>query len=163
MELARHMKDLPMQVGVDFVLFDGEEYIFDPDRDQYFFGSEFFARTYRREPGGRRYLGAVLLDMIAGKNPRFPIERNSGQAAGDLVRDLWKIAADLDCRAFRDEDGPDVRDDHIALNHVGIPSVDIIDFSYSHWHRLTDVPENCSAEGLGQVAHVLTTWLSRVR
>src|SRR5262249_37178090 len=33
MELAHHLKDLKTSVGVDFVLFDGEEYIFEPDKD----------------------------------------------------------------------------------------------------------------------------------
>ena len=30
MELGNHMKDLKTEVGVDFVFFDGEEYIFEP-------------------------------------------------------------------------------------------------------------------------------------
>src|SRR5260370_34895269 len=98
MELAHQMKDLKTEVGVDFVLFDGEEYIFDPepDHDKYFFGSEYFAQTYTKErskhgPGGRRfvYLGAVLMDMIAGKNPRFPVEMNSWEYAPALVKQLW--------------------------------------------------------------------------
>ncbi len=38
LELGRHMRDLPTNVGVDFVFFDGEEYIFDPRIDHYFFG-----------------------------------------------------------------------------------------------------------------------------
>src|SRR5436190_4595207 len=35
-EMAESMKDLPCKYGVDFVLFDGEELIFDKDRDPYF-------------------------------------------------------------------------------------------------------------------------------
>jgi hypothetical protein len=163
MELAHQMKDLPTEVGVDFVLFDGEEYIFDPQGDQYFFGSEQFATAYRQNRGGRHYLGAVLLDMIAGPNPQFPIERNSRANAGALVTDLWQIAAAQGCAAFRSEDGPDVRDDHIALNRAGIPAVDIIDFSYPHWHKLSDVPENCAADGLLQVGSVLHVWLRQIR
>lgn len=163
MEMAHQMKDLPTEVGVDFVCFDGEEYIFDPQRDQYFFGSEYFAKDYRKNRGGRNYLGAVLLDMIAGQNPRFPIERNSWVDAGALVTELWRIAADQGCRAFRDEAGPDVRDDHIALNRAGIPAVDLIDFSYPHWHKLSDIPENCAADGLSQVGRVLHAWLRQVR
>lgn len=163
MELARHLKGLPTEIGVDFVLFDGEEYVFDPEQDQYFFGSEHFARGYRKDPGRRRYVGAVLLDMIAGKGARFPVEQNSLRSARPLVRELWQIAADLECRAFRYETGPDVRDDHLALNAAGIPCVDVIDMNYAHWHRLSDVPENCSADSLGQVARVLVAWLQRVR
>ena len=56
-----------------------------------------------------------------------------------------------------------IEDDHLALNRAGIPAVDIIDFSYRHWHRLSDVPKNCSGESLEQVARVLSVWLQRVK
>ncbi len=50
MELGHHMKDLKCEYGVDFVLFDGEEYVFETDRlgggDRYFIGSEYFADEY---------------------------------------------------------------------------------------------------------------------
>jgi hypothetical protein len=163
MELAHHMKALPTHVGVDFVLFDGEEYIFNADRDRYFFGSRHFADAYRRGALKQRYVAAVLLDMIAGKNARFPAEQNSLFRAGALVQDLWRIAAELGCRAFEDRVGPSVLDDHLALNEVGIPAVDIIDFDYPHWHRLSDVPANCSADSIAQVARVLVVWVQRVK
>jgi hypothetical protein len=51
----------------------------------------------------------------------------------------------------------------LALNAAGIPAVDIIDFNYPHWHRLSDVPENCAPAGLDQVARVLTAWLKRLK
>ena len=60
-------------------------------------------------------------------------------------------------------EGPTVEDDHVALNRGGIPAIDIIDFSYKHWHRLTDTPENCSGDSLEQVARVLSVWLQRVK
>src|SRR5579871_5171682 len=41
MELGQQMKDLKTNVGVDFVFFDGEEYIFQRG-DDYFFGSKHF-------------------------------------------------------------------------------------------------------------------------
>jgi hypothetical protein len=170
MELAHQMKDLKTQVGVDFVLFDGEEYIFDPvrDHDKYFFGSEHFARTYDKERSKRggsttQYLGAVLLDMIAGKNPQFPIEQNSLELAPALVEQLWRIAAAQGCSSFNLQNGSTVLDDHIALNKARIPCVDIIDFDYPHWHRLTDLPENCSGDSMYQVARVLTAWLKQIK
>jgi hypothetical protein len=103
------------------------------------------------------------MDMIAGKSARFPIEPYSLMQAGALLRDLWSIAAELKCTAFVDRTGTQVQDDHLALNAAGIPAVDIIDFNYPHWHRLTDLPENCSPEGMQQVARVLTVWLQRVK
>ncbi len=162
MELAHHMKELKTNVGVDFVFFDGEEYIFEPDGDRYFFGSEHFASVYRSNRNKQRYTGAVLLDMIAGKNARFPAEPNSWLKAGLLVQEVWQIAAELKCNAFLNQVGRvAVQDDHLALLAVGIPAIDIIDFDYPHWHRLSDVPENCSPDSLDQVARVLTVWLQR--
>jgi hypothetical protein len=163
MELGRHVKDLPTRVGIDFVFFDGEEYIFDKERDKYFFGSEHFAQAYRQQRSGPQYLGAVLLDMIAGANPRFPVEQHSYFRARALTTELWTIAEQQKCTAFHFERGPEVLDDHLALNHVGIPAVDIIDFDYPHWHKLSDRPEHCAPEGMVQVARVLGVWLQRAK
>jgi glutaminyl-peptide cyclotransferase len=163
MEMAHHMKGLKTNVGVDFVLFDGEEYIFDPRRDQYFFGSEHFAAQYKRARNAPKYTAAILLDMIAGKNARFPHERNSVYYASKLVKEVWGIAKEQKCDAFKHEAKHEVLDDHIALNKANIPAIDIIDFDYEHWHKLTDVPKNCSAEPMEQVAKVLSVWLQRTK
>jgi hypothetical protein len=163
MDLANHMKELKTNIGVDFVLFDGEEYIFDAHRDKYFFGSEHFAQVYQRDRNKHHYVAAVLLDMIAGKDVHIPAEQNSWIQAKTLVEDLWKIAAELKCTAFANSVGQAVQDDHLALNKAGIPAVDLIDFDYPHWHRLSDVPANCSADSMSQVARVLIVWLERVK
>ena len=165
MELAHHMKGLTTEVGVDFVLFDGEEYVFDGPQggDRYFFGSDHFADDYRNHPPAHRYTGAVLLDLFAGKNPRYPYEWNSIRAAPALAEELWNIAAELKVTAFQKAAGPTVNDDHIALLRVGIPAVDVIDFDYQHWHKLSDLPEQCSAASLANLARVRTTWLQRAR
>lgn len=170
MELANSMKNgLDTPVGIDFVLFDGEEYVFDRN-DEYFFGSKHFAREYHKvrtkERNAPLYVGAVLLDMVGGKNARFPVEQNSWFKAAPLVKQIWGVAAELKSPAFRPTElsKVPVEDDHMPLNQIGgIPAVDIIDFDYPHWHRTTDVLENCSGESLEQVAHVLTTWLQRVK
>src|SRR5262249_57064779 len=124
MELAHHMKDLKSKVGVDFVFFDGEEYIFDPDKDKYFLGSEYFARDYVRNRPKLRYVAAVLFDMVCGKNAKFPVEEHSRLKAGALVDQLWKIAYDQKNTAFKYERGPEVLDDNLALNGAGIAAVD---------------------------------------
>ena len=148
--------------GVDFVFFDGEEYVFQKT-DRYFFGSEHFAAAYRRDRSKHTYLAAILFDMIGGKNARFPVEPNSWTLAGKLVEDVWRTAAEQKCAAFRGVFGREVQDDHLALNDGGIPAIDIIDFDYPHWHKLSDTPENCSGESLQQVARVVTVWLQGVK
>ncbi len=163
MELGNHMKDLKCKVGVDFVFFDGEEYIWDAKTDEYFFGSKHFAAAYRKDKPKYQYVGAVLLDMIGGKGAKFPVEQNSWFNAAPLVQSVWGTAQDLKVTMFRDEQGPEVMDDHLALNHAGIPAIDVIDFSYKHWHRLSDTPDKCSGESLSQVSRVLSVWIQRVK
>ena len=165
MEMAHHMKGLPTTVGVDFVLFDAEEYVFSgPDgRDRYFIGSEHFRDEYKMRPPPYRYAGGVLLDLFAGKNPSYPIEQNSLDKAPQLVTDLWQIGAELGVTAFRRIDGGAVLDDHLALNAAGIPTVDVIDFSYTHWHKLSDLPDKCSADSMVNMAKVLSVWFQRAR
>ena len=164
MEMAHHIKDMKINVGIDFVFFDGEEYVFEQD-DEYFVGSKHFGREYRKSRGKKFYGGAVLLDMIGGKKARFPVEPHSWEMAPGLVNAIWGIAEELKCSAFDRNSfaSTGVLDDHIALNQNGIPAIDVIDFKYPHWHRLTDTPESCSGESLEEVAKVLSVWLQRVK
>ena len=156
------MKDFKSAVGIDFVFFDGEEYIF-TKQDKYFLGSEHFAAAYRNDQPKYRYVAGVLLDMVGGKDAQFPIEENSWIDARLLVEAIWSIALTENCPAFKNRIGDRVNDDHLALNRVGIPAIDIIDFSYPHWHRLSDTPDKCSAESMANVAKVIMAWLEKMK
>jgi hypothetical protein len=163
MELSQHVKDLKTEVGIDFVLFDGEEWIHDRTRDKFFLGSDHFAAEYKKAKDGPKHRAAVNLDLFAGKGATYPVEENSRLLAGPLCEDFWKVAAEVGVKSFRWEQGPEVLDDHIALNRAGIPAIDVIDFDYPHWHRLSDTPDKCSAESMANVAKVLMAWLERVK
>ena len=76
---------------------------------------------------------------------------------------VWKLAAELKVTAFVNKWGSAVRDDHLPLNRAGIPTIDIIDFDYRHWHKLSDVPANCSGESMEQVARVVVVWMQRAK
>jgi glutaminyl-peptide cyclotransferase len=168
MEMAHAMKDLKTNVGVDFVFFDGEEYVFGRD-DLYFFGSKHFAADYRKNRDKVKFEGAVLLDMVGGKNAHFAIDPASHAKAGKLVEEIWSIAVEQKCDAFLLEPGEAVEDDHLALQRASIKAIDIIEWpnqqsaGYEHWHRLSDTPDKCSAATLTQVAKVLGVWLQRVK
>jgi len=163
MELGKSMKSMPLKVGVDFVFFDGEEFVFDPD-DEYFFGSKHFAREARKNSQVVKYRAAVLLDMVGGKNARFPIEQNSWWKAAPLVREIWSVAQEMKVTTFTtDFSRVAVEDDHIPLNNGGIPAIDIIDFDYKHWHKISDTPDQCSGDTMSQVARVLSSWLQKIQ
>jgi Zn-dependent M28 family amino/carboxypeptidase len=171
MELAHHLKDFPTGVGVDLVFFDGEEYILDPgvpgfqEGDKYFLGSEHFAGEYdaKKAKLPYRYTAAILLDLCAAEGARLAIEGYSWQKAPDLVRQVWKTAEAVGAKSFKVERGFDrgyeVLDDHVPLIRAGIPAIDVIDFDYPHWHRLTDTPDKVSPKQLAEVGTVLLAWL----
>lgn len=166
MEMGRHMKELiaGSQVGIDFVIFDGEEYILDKlAGDKYFLGSDYFANAYKKDKPEHKYIAGILLDLFAGKDPSFPVEINSWNAANELCVSFWAEARALGVESFVWKEGPEVQDDHLALNRVGIPCIDVLDFNYTHWHKLTDTPDRCSADSMEAVAKVFMSWVQKVR
>ncbi len=161
MELGRSMPSLNGTLGVDFVLFDGEELVYN-ENDPYFLGSELFARDYVAEPPGYKYRWAVLLDMVGDAHLQILQERNSisWPDSQPLVSDLWNTARRLGVGEFIARPGHEIRDDHLNLhNTAGIPSCDLIDFDYPFWHTAGDTPDKCSALSLAKVGWVLEEWL----
>ena len=160
MELAHHMKDVPPGIGIDFVLFDGEELVFN-ERGDYFVGSEYFAKAYQANPPEYRYEACVLLDMVGDKALSIYKERNSQRYAPDLNTEFWQIARQQGAREFVSRIRHEVRDDHLPLNQIAqIPTVDVIDFDYRYWHTTQDVPDRCSGKSLATVTRVVLAWFA---
>jgi hypothetical protein len=169
MELAAAMPALPGPVGVDFVLFDGEEYVFAP-RDPYFLGSTFFARQYAADTKAGRlpyaYRCGALLDMVADRDLEIWQEQHSVDwpDTKPVVDAIWDVARRLEVRQFVPRPKHAVQDDHLPLRMIaGIPTCDIIDFDYPQWHTTADVPAACSAESLAAVGRVMLAWLRELR
>jgi hypothetical protein len=163
MELAHQMADLPGRLGVDFVLFDGEEFVFQ-EGDPYFIGSEYFATQYAGERPGYRYRYAVLMDLVGDADLQIYPDRHSMSWADTrpLVELIWATARRLGVNEFSLARRYDILDDHIKLHDIAkIPSCDIIDFDYPYWHTEGDVPERCSALSLAKVGWVVEEWLKQ--
>lgn len=161
MEMAHQMAELKGNLGVDFVLFDGEEFVFG-EQDLYFLGSEYFATNYAAHPATARYRWAVVLDMIADANLQIYQERNSMSWSDTrpLVEEIWNTARRLGVTEFIATKKFEIRDDHLKLHNTGgIPSCDIIDFDYPAWHTQDDTAERCSALSLAKVGWVVQEWL----
>jgi Zn-dependent M28 family amino/carboxypeptidase len=167
--LASDMATLEGQWGVDFVLFDGEELVYNERRDNYFLGSTWFARQYIAEPPPYRYRWGVLLDMVGDASLQIYQERYSTRwdDTRPLVDQIWRTAQRLGVQEFIARRRHWIRDDHLPLHDIaGIPTCDIIDFDYpfpgsreSYWHTTADRPENCSPLSLAKVGWVIREWL----
>lgn len=168
-EFGKHMAKFDSTLGVDFVLFDGEELVYS-DKDRYFIGSEEFAKAYAaNKQRGYQYRAAVLLDMVGDQYLDLYQERNGLRWRDSrwIVESIWKKAAELGVNEFIPRPyNMELRDDHIMLHDIGkIPAIDIIDFRYrsprgeNYWHTRKDTPDKCSALSLAKVGWVIHEWL----
>jgi hypothetical protein len=166
MELAHLMPDFDSKYGVDFVLFDGEELVYDESRDPYFLGSTWFARQYAARPPEHKYRWGVLMDMIGDADLQIYQEQNSysWRNTRPLVVEIWATAKRLGVEEFVPRVRHFVRDDHFPLRNIAkIPTCDIIDFDYPAWHTEADTPRRCSGSSIAKVGWVVYEWLKTVQ
>ena len=161
LELARILNASPPPIGITLVLFDGEDMGRSGTPKSYAQGSLAFAKDLPIEKPDE----AIILDMIGDAELHIPIERNSYRQNRQLVKKLWSMAEELSLDAFESRIVYTLYDDHVPLwVEAKIPAVDIIDFNYpnsyaNYWHTTQDLPENCSAESLGQVGTLLVHYI----
>ena len=161
LELARILNASPPPIGVTLVLFDGEDMGRSGIPKSYAQGSLAFAKDLPIEKPDE----AIILDMIGDAELHIPIERFSYQQNRKLVKKLWGLAKELSLDAFESRIVHTIYDDHVPLwTEAEIPAIDIIDFNYpnsysNYWHTTQDLPENCSAESLGQVGTLLAHYI----
>jgi glutaminyl-peptide cyclotransferase len=156
--------------GIDFLFFDGEEFVIVRQRDPMFLGSTFFARSYLdKKLIPWSYEQAILVDMVADKDLQIFMEQNSLNFAKELTHEIFGVANDIGVKEFIPKEGKLIRDDHLPLNQIArIPTCDLIDFDFPNpaaknafWHTRNDNVKNCSAESLGKVGSVVLAWLRK--
>ena len=152
LEIAQILNQHPPPVGVDIVLFDGEDSGINDRPDTWCQGSRYFAQT--KKPDYRPRYG-ILLDFVGDRDLHLPVEGHSQKYAPKLVDRVWTKAEELNLPAFDRTIGIEVIDDHLELLNVGIPTIDIIDFDYPYYHTLEDTEDKCSPESLGIVGTLL--------
>jgi hypothetical protein len=164
LELARIFSENPPPLGVDIVLFDGEDYGKSGSLEKYFLGSRYWSNN-PPVPGYSPRFG-ILLDMVGAKGAEFPKEQYSLSYAPNLVNEVWNIADEKGYDDyFLDEEGAAVSDDHVIVNEqAGIPIINIINHARSprgtaqfapHWHTQGDNMEIISRETMQAVGDVL--------
>ena len=166
MELAHLMPGLDSKYGVDFVLFDGEELVYEEGRDPYCLGATWFARQYATKPPKHKYHWGVLLDMIGDSDLTVYYEQQSytWRNTRPMVVEIWNIAKRLGVDEFIPRVGYQVTDDHVPLRNIAkIPTCDIIDFDYPAWHTEADTPRRCSGTSLAKVGWVVYEWLKTIQ
>ncbi len=165
--LAKEVAKLDSKLGIDMVLFDGEELVYNSARDPFFLGSTHFAEQYATSRHDYQYVAGILLDMVADADLQIYQEINSRRLAPRIVQQVWSIAKRLGVAEFRANARHEVRDDHLPLNQIAkIPTIDLIDFDYpspqkreTYWHTTQDTVDKCSAISMAHVGWVVLEWI----
>ena len=148
MEIARQLNLNKVEIGIDIIFFDAEDYGKEGGgseaEDSYALGTQYWAKNLH-VPGYTANYG-ILLDMVGAKNAQFRFEGLSYERASGVVQNVWKTAESLGySNYFLHQDGGWVTDDHVYVNNIGIPAIDIINSDLSsrngfakHWHTHAD-------------------------
>jgi glutaminyl-peptide cyclotransferase len=139
---------------VRFVLFDGEEPaagLPEDSRDFYHSGLRGSRAYVAAHPGESAAM--VLLDYVAGKGLRLPREGSSSVALWRRVRSAAAMVGAR--RYFPGYSSNVIIDDHTPFLRAGVPSVDLIDWSYPG-HSLRDGLDRLSKRSLDAVGETIT-------
>lgn len=167
-ELARILKGSGLELGVDFICFDAEDYGTpqwfegeDPG-DTWALGAQYFANNL---PEGYAPRYGILLDMVGGVGAKFYREGMSMQYAPAIVKKVWNAARQVGYGSyFPKDDGGMITDDHIPVNQTAnIPCIDVIPYypdcaqsSFGPtWHTIADNMDNIDKNTLKAVGQTM--------
>lgn len=167
-ELARILKGSGLELGVDFICFDAEDYGTpqwfegeDPG-DTWALGAQYFASNL---PEGYAPRYGILLDMVGGVGAKFYREGMSMQYAPAIVKKVWNAARQVGYGSyFPKADGGMITDDHIPVNQTAnIPCIDVIPYypdcaqsSFGPtWHTIADNMDNIDKNTLKAVGQTM--------
>jgi len=161
LEIARNLQQYPVEVGVDIIFFDLEDWgqpSFDTDWVQgewWCLGSRYWSEQPHVENYKADY--GILLDMVGAANATFLKEGYSMKYAPNILDKVWSTAAKLGYgNYFLPQNGGYITDDHLSVNqHQRAPSINIINLKTdthtgfaSHWHTHRDDMRNIDRSSL---------------
>ncbi len=140
LEVARLLSLQTTNVGIDIILFDGEDWgeknhmqnqVDLPEGLQswYCLGSQYWSKNKHKKNYSAYY--GILLDMVGSKRAHFYREGLSVEFAPSVVDKVWNTAARLGFSDyFVKQNAGEITDDHQFVNRIAnIPMIDIV-----HYH-----------------------------
>lgn len=169
LEMARQIKEKRPEVGVDFILWDIEDYGSandqTPNETTWCIGSQYWAKNPHVK--GYKPLYAINLDMVGGSNAQFTQDELSRKYAPNVVNKVWSIASEIGYgNYFINVSSGSLVDDHFWINQAGIPAIDVIHYSdaagfYSNWHTQLDNLNNIDRNTLKAVGQTMLETIYR--
>jgi len=158
LELARVLGQHPnLAAKTELVFFDGEEAYENFSATDGLYGSRYFAKQLSESNATKEFRGGILFDMVGDRSLRITLPPDSPT---QIAHDIFASADALKLRDYFTYFDQNIIDDHTPLNHIGIPTIDIIDFNYPPWHTAEDTIDKLSAQSLQTVGSVAAYYLS---
>jgi glutaminyl-peptide cyclotransferase len=169
LEMARQIQQKQPNVGVDFILWDIEDYGKANDESEgettWCIGSQYWAKN--QPVKGYKPLYAINLDMVGGSNAQFTQDEISRKYAPEIVKKVWDIGNEIGYSAyFINVISGSLIDDHYWVNQAGIPCIDVIHYSdssgfYMNWHTQLDNLNNIDKNTLKAVGQTMLETIFR--
>jgi len=169
LEMARQLQKQQPNVGVDFILWDIEDYgkanDESPNETTWCIGSQYWAKN--QPVKGYKPLYAINLDMVGGGNAQFAQDEISRKYAPNIVSKVWNIGNEIGYGAyFVNVPSGSLIDDHFWVNQAGIPCIDVIHYTdnagfYMNWHTQLDNLNNIDRNTLKAVGQTMLETIYR--
>ena len=157
LELGRVLAQRPdLAAKIELVFFDGEEAYENFSGRDGLYGSRYFARQLGNG-GANQFRGGILFDMVGQRSLKITLPTDS---PAEMARDIFASAEALKLRSHFTYLDREMIDDHTPLNAIGIPTIDLIDFSFPWWHTAEDTIDKLSPQSLQIVGSVALYYLS---
>ena len=182
LEIARTFKKDSLNIGLEIIFFDVEDYgapildnsFFDLQsmNDTWCLGSQYWC--YNLNANYKKPNFGILLDMVGAKGAVFTKEEISRKYAGYHLNKVWKLAEFLGYGDyFQKKIAPPITDDHTYINQLTlIPTIDIIHYDLSPYsgrfdfgrfhHTHQDNMEIIDKKTLNAVGHTVLSYLHNI-
>ena len=147
LEVARLLKDHPIDMGVDIIFLDLEDFGESQSEDYttWCLGAQHWGKNLHQAAYTAKF--GILLDMVGAKDARFTKDETSTSFAQPVMDKVWKLAQNMGYgNYFVDVPTKMLIDDHLFINRLTkIPTIDIINrpagskTGFGHyWHTHKD-------------------------
>lgn len=149
--LMKAIKEQQMRLPctLRFVFFDGEECLYQYSETDGLHGSRAYVRLLQDSGTLAQCKAMILLDMIGDRDLVVTPPANSN---AKLIQEAGRIAVQLGRAESVQPLKSDMLDDHLPFVNAGVPSIDLIDFSYGdqnlYWHTGADTLDKISGDSM---------------